>query len=81
MAELAKQPGLVAGLGGLLQFVVKSPDAAFAVDPSGTLTEGRVEGAKLSRRQLGMLAHIPDRDGRSSINFPRDRSPRAVPGD
>ena len=58
--KLAKQPGLVAGLGGLVQFVVKSPDAAFAVDPSGTLTEGRVEGAKttitLSDEDLAMLA-------------------------
>ena len=58
--KLAKQPGLSAGLGGLVQFVVKSPDAAFAVDAGGTLTEGRVEGAKttitLSDEDLALLA-------------------------
>ncbi|HNO68466.1 MAG TPA: SCP2 sterol-binding domain-containing protein, partial [Pseudomonadota bacterium] len=43
--KLAKQPGLVADIGGLLQFVVKSPDAAFAVDPSGKVTDGKVDGA------------------------------------
>ena len=45
VTKLAKQPGLVADIGGLLQFVVKSPDAAFAVDPSGKVTDGKVDGA------------------------------------
>ena len=43
-----------------MQFVVKSPDSAFAVDPSGTVTEGRVEGAQttltLSDEDLAALA-------------------------
>ena len=40
------QPGLAQALTGTVQFVVKSPDAAFAVDGSGTVTEGKVERAQ-----------------------------------
>ena len=58
--KLAKQPGLTAGLGGTVQFVVTSPAAAFAVDPSGVVTEGQVAGAAttltLSDEDLAALA-------------------------
>jgi 3-hydroxyacyl-CoA dehydrogenase/3a,7a,12a-trihydroxy-5b-cholest-24-enoyl-CoA hydratase len=58
--KLAKQPGLTAGLGGTVQFVVTSPAAAFAVDPSGVVTEGQVAGAvttlTLSDEDLAALA-------------------------
>jgi 3-hydroxyacyl-CoA dehydrogenase/3a,7a,12a-trihydroxy-5b-cholest-24-enoyl-CoA hydratase len=58
--KLAKQPDLTAGLGGTVQFVVTSPAAAFAVDPSGVVTEGQVAGAKttitLSDEDLAALA-------------------------
>jgi len=58
--KLSKQPGLVKDLGGVVQFVVKSPDAAFAVDPSGQVTEGKVAAAQttltLSDEDLAALA-------------------------
>ena len=58
--KLAKQPDLTAGLGGTVQFVVTSPAAAFAVDPSGVVTEGQVAGAQttitLSDEDLAALA-------------------------
>ncbi len=44
--KLGKQPGLAQALTGTVQFVVKSPDAAFAIDGSGTVTEGKVERAQ-----------------------------------
>lgn len=44
--RLKQQPSLAASLGGTVQFVVKSPDGAFAVDPSGTVHAGKVSGAQ-----------------------------------
>ncbi len=43
--KLSTQPGLVADLGGTVQFVIKSPDAAFAVDATGKVSDGKVDGA------------------------------------